>query len=81
MGVRCHTGVGVRQDDREAVQWFLRAAEQGHITAQATLGAHYGLGVEFPKIPPGMHALRVWRFCRMIKIPIAFRRGTATLPG
>jgi TPR repeat protein len=26
------------------MQWFLRAAEQGHVTAQATLGAYYWAG-------------------------------------
>ena len=30
---------GVPRDDAQAVSWFLRAAEQGHVTAQATLGA------------------------------------------
>jgi hypothetical protein len=49
MGVRYHTGAGVPQDDRQAVQWFLRAAEQGHISAQATLGAYYSAGRGVPQ--------------------------------
>jgi len=31
MGVRYHSGEGVPHDDAQAVQWFLRAAEQGHV--------------------------------------------------
>jgi hypothetical protein len=49
MGVRYHTGAGVPQDDRQAVQWFLRAAEQGNIPAQATLGAYYWAGRGVPQ--------------------------------
>jgi uncharacterized protein len=48
MGVRYHTGAGVRPDDTQAVRWFLRAAEQGHIGAQATLGAYYWAGRGVP---------------------------------
>jgi hypothetical protein len=49
MGVRYHTGAGVRQDDTQAVHWFLRAAEQGHVGAQATLGAYYWAGRGVPQ--------------------------------
>jgi len=31
------------------MQWFLRAAEQGHATAQATLGAYYWAGRGVPQ--------------------------------
>jgi TPR repeat protein len=31
------------------VQWFLRAADQGHLTAQATLGAYYWAGRGVPQ--------------------------------
>jgi TPR repeat protein len=41
-------GRGVEQDDAEAANWYRKAAEQGHITAQNNLGVMYerGLGVE-----------------------------------
>jgi len=34
------------------MQFYLRAAEQGHVTAQSALGAYYWAGVEFRKICP-----------------------------
>ena len=37
------------QDDTQAVQWFLRAGEQGHVTAQGTLGAYYWAGRGVPQ--------------------------------
>ncbi len=49
MGVRCHNGEDVPRDDVQAMQWFLRAAEQGHVTAQATLGAYYWAGRGVPQ--------------------------------
>jgi hypothetical protein len=49
MGVRYHNGEGVPRDDVQAMQWFLRAAEQGHVTAQATLGAYYWAGRGVPQ--------------------------------
>jgi hypothetical protein len=49
MGVRYHNGEGVPRDDAQAMQWFLRAAEQGHVTAQATLGAYYWAGRGVPQ--------------------------------
>jgi TPR repeat protein len=48
MGVRYHNGEDVPQNDTQAVRWFLRAAEQGHVTAQATLGAYYWAGRGVP---------------------------------
>src|ERR1700694_1489127 len=32
IGVRYHNGEDVPRDDTQAMQWFLRAAEQGHVT-------------------------------------------------
>jgi len=46
--VRYHNGEDVPQNDTQAVRWFLRAAEQGHVTAQATLGAYYWAGRGVP---------------------------------
>ena len=44
-----HKGLGVRQDDVEAVRWLRRAAEQGHPTAQYSLGVMYHEGQGVPK--------------------------------
>lgn len=37
-------GLGVKQDDVEAVKWYRQAAEQGEANAQAILGFSYLLG-------------------------------------
>lgn len=37
-------GLGVKQDDVEAVKWYRKAAEQGEANAQAILGFSYLLG-------------------------------------
>ena len=39
LGVRYGGARGVAHDDREAVRWYRRAAEQGHATAQFSLGS------------------------------------------
>lgn len=44
LGVMYARGIGVKQDDFEAVKWFRKAAEQGHANAQAILGFSYLLG-------------------------------------
>ena len=38
------TGLGVEQDDEEAVRWFRGLAEQGHAEAQFVLGVMYDNG-------------------------------------
>ena len=45
-------GKGVRQDYTNAVQWYRKAAEQGHAGAQINLGMMYekGQGVRQSKI-------------------------------
>ena len=47
LGTRYASGDGVKQDDKEAANWFLKAAENGNVKAQATLGTRYwgGRGV------------------------------------
>ena len=47
MGVCCEYGTGVAKDDREAVKWYRKAAEQNHASAQFNMGNCYakGLGV------------------------------------
>jgi hypothetical protein len=44
LGARYAFGDGVRQNYSDAVRWFFRAAEQGHVISQATLGAYYMAG-------------------------------------
>lgn len=39
-----HGAKGAGEDDKEALQWFRKAAEQGHIRAQALVGAWYSDG-------------------------------------
>ena len=44
LGVIYATGRGVQQDDREAVKWLRKAAEQGNAVAQWDLGLMYAQG-------------------------------------
>ena len=48
LGVMYEKGLGVPQDDQEAVRWFRLAAEQGIVRAQVNLGFMYvnGQGVQ-----------------------------------
>ena len=48
LGLCYHQGLGVKQDDVEAVKWFRKAARQGLAPAQYNLGISYrdGLGIE-----------------------------------
>jgi hypothetical protein len=41
LGSLYYQGLGVSQDYQEAVKWMRRAAEQGHVSAQTTLGTIY----------------------------------------
>ena len=43
------TGIGVQQDDTEAVKWYRKAAEQGDADAQFNLGNKYRYGDGVPK--------------------------------
>ena len=45
LGVMYNTGMGVLQDDAEAVRWFRLAAEQGQAEAQFFLGVMYNTGM------------------------------------
>ena len=44
---------GIRQDEAQAFQWFVKAADQGNIAAQSKLGAMYwagrGVQVSYPE--------------------------------
>jgi TPR repeat protein len=48
VGARYATGQEVKQDYAQAIRWFTRAAEQGHVVSQATLGAYYWAGRGVP---------------------------------
>ncbi len=58
LGWHYHKGIGVRQDDSQAVQWWKKAAEQGIAEAQQGLGWAYangcGVGVIILKPTAGM---------------------------
>lgn len=45
LGVRYSGGIGVKQDDFEAVRWYRFAAERGHPGAQNALGKIYSKGI------------------------------------
>lgn len=47
LGNRYYKGDGVKQDDKQAVYWWRKAAEQGHVKGQINLGGcyYYGIGV------------------------------------
>ncbi|NTV92097.1 MAG: sel1 repeat family protein [Chlorobiaceae bacterium] len=55
LGVYYAIGLGVTQDDYEAVTWYRLAAEQGYAEAQFNLGEMYEEGRGVPKsIPAAM---------------------------
>ncbi len=49
LATRYATGEDTPQNYAIALHWFLKAAEQGHVGAQDTLGAYYWLGHGAPK--------------------------------
>ena len=48
-GLKYAVGVGVAEDDVEAVRWYRLAAEQGHAGAQLGLGTMYSNGDGVPE--------------------------------
>lgn len=44
VGVRYAEGIGVRRDNRGAVAWFRKSAEQANVYGACNLGLHYGRG-------------------------------------
>jgi TPR repeat protein len=46
LGLRYYQGNGVAKDFVEAVKWYRKAAEQGHLFAQMSLGYCYKDGEE-----------------------------------
>ena len=49
LGLLYKEGLGVPQDDAEAVNWYRKAAEQGHADAQFNLGVKYAGGRGVPE--------------------------------
>ena len=49
LGMAYHKGMGVPKDDKEAVNWWRKAAVQGFAAAQYNLGQSYGYGIGVPK--------------------------------
>ncbi len=49
LGLRYAGGIGVPQDDREAMKWYRKAAEQGHAGAQTILGEIFRKGDSVPQ--------------------------------
>jgi TPR repeat protein len=52
LGIAYAFGKGVLKDDKQAVYWYQKAADQGYAEAQSILGIAYtiGKGVRNPKI-------------------------------
>ncbi len=48
LGDRYYYGIGVPQDDKEAVKWYRKSAEQGSAKAQYNLGVMYANGEGVP---------------------------------
>ena len=49
LGVIYDIGLGVPENDAEAVKWYRKAAEQGHANAQSNLGFMYANGDGVPE--------------------------------
>jgi TPR repeat protein len=52
-------GMGVPQDDAEAVKWYSKAAEQGDANAQYNLGLMYNSGKGIPR--DDAESMKLWR--------------------
>jgi len=50
---------GIKQDDKEAVRWFTKAAEDNYVPAQSKLGALYWAG---RGVPPSLNQAYFWIF-------------------
>lgn len=57
MGVYSENGRGVLQDDKEAIRWFTKSAEQGYPIAFASLARFYVTGIGVDESQPVAYAL------------------------
>ena len=58
LGFMYDNGDGVPEDNTEAVKWYRKAAEQGHVKAQSNLGLMYAKGEGVPE--DYVHAYAWW---------------------
>ena len=49
LGFIYRTGLGIAEDNTEAVKWYRKAADQGHVSAQYYLAIMYNLGEGIPE--------------------------------
>ena len=49
MGVSYHQGKGIAQDAKEALKWYAKAADQGHLDSKFNLGILYLNGNLIPQ--------------------------------
>ena len=49
LGIMYDYGLGILEDDDEALKWYRKAADQGHADAQLSLAGVYELGSILPK--------------------------------
>lgn len=49
LGILYENGYGVKQNDSEAFEWYLKAAKQGHIDSQYNVGLMCGAGIGIQK--------------------------------
>lgn len=52
LGVFYQKGIGVKKDEKEAVKWYRKAAENGNAVARANLGQSYYYGNGVKQIMP-----------------------------
>src|SRR5262245_45943306 len=48
VGIAYSEGEGIKHDQRKAVYWFRKSAEQGYALGTCNLGLHYGMGWGVP---------------------------------
>lgn len=58
LGTLYEHGQGVKEDNQAALDWLHRAAEQGHVAAQSSLGALYSFDLE--DLPANYTLARTW---------------------
>ncbi len=59
LGLLYSRGIGIRNDVKEAAEWYRTAAEQGHVEAQYHLGLAYSMGAGVAV--DNLKAARWWR--------------------
>ena len=52
LGIACQDGRGIVQDPQLAIEWYTKAAEQGHRGAQRNLIAAQNMDIRFDRYAP-----------------------------